>query len=228
MKIKSFITNIVAISSFIGVSYITIDINHLKLQSEELAQKETESPELDNVSIHADFSKGYKTIKDLKKDADLVVAGNIVEVQYFDFNTNTFTKSKVEITKSFNNNAKKGDIINVIERGGITTKGNLQKYDPDKLNIPSEQFDDEVEVSVDNAPLSKIGDNVIVFAKEDKEDFFQLNEKNYIILNSYEGKFLVQKGTKMYKRHQQDKDVNIDKDVEMTLSELTNKIEAID
>ena len=140
-------------------------------------------------------------MKELKNDSDIIVLGTVVDVQYFDFNTNTFTKSKVQVEKSFNGKVKKGDYVNVIEIGGLTTKGNLQKYDPEKINIPENELNDTVKVILDGAPLTVKGDKVVVFAKEDTENFFQLNEKAYIILNSYQGKFNIDYTHNKIKRH---------------------------
>lgn len=82
-------------------------------------------------------------------------------------------------------------------------------------------MEDKVEVTFDGAPLSKIGDKVVIFAKEDKENFFQLNEKAYIILNSYEGKFIVdEKQNKVKRHHEKGEKDNLD----ISLSDMENQL----
>jgi hypothetical protein len=220
MKKITLISSMVAVLTFSGIAYFTIDSNQHETAVSEVSNDKITNVE--RVSTYADFAKSYNSIKDLKKNSDLIISGQVLDVQYFDFNTNTFTKSKVQVTRSFNGKVKKGDVINLIEVGGMTTKGNLQKYDPEKVNFPSNQLNDSVEVNIDGAPLSKIGDNIIVFAKEDKEDFYQLGEKAYNILNSYEGKFLVDKVHNKVKRHIEEKDIK-DK-LEMPLNEMLGQL----
>ncbi|MFB5248890.1 hypothetical protein ACE38F_00465 [Bacillus mycoides] len=169
--------------------------------------------------IHkADFEKTYNDVKELALNADIIVEGTIIESQYFDFNTNTFTRSKIQVSKSFNNAVNPGDIIQFIEIGGVTTKGKLQEYDPEKIKIQKNELNEPIEVLLDGAPTSKKNENVLLFAKEDMEDFFKLKEKLFISLNSYQGKFTIDKNNKV-KRYTEKSDHKLNKPA----SHSTNK-----
>ncbi|MBK5448239.1 hypothetical protein JFU18_06195 [Bacillus sp. TH22] len=180
-----------------SVAFYIYSGNETKFEQPTIKASANAVKNVEQVITSADFAKGFRDAKALTIESDVIVEGKVLDSEYFDFNTNTFTRSKIQVSKSFNDAVKAGDIIQIVEIGGKTTKGKLQEYDPEKLKIPKDELNTEVEVLFDGAPTSKKDDEVLIFAKEDKEDFFGLKEKVFITLNSYQGKFTIDKDKKV-------------------------------
>lgn len=166
----------------------------------EFKERKFSVPSIQQINYAADFITIYKNTKELVLDADIIVEGEIIKSQYFDFNHHTFTCATLQISKSFNNKLNTGDRIEFIEVGGVTTKGNLKWYTSKKMNIPTNEMHQPIEILLDGASTSKSGERVLLFAKDDKENFFNMKEKVYIPLNSYQGKFIIDKNNQV-KRH---------------------------
>ncbi|MEC5308720.1 hypothetical protein [Bacillus thuringiensis] len=103
----------------------------------------------------------------------------------------------MQVTKSFNDKVKVNDIINVIEAGGVTTKGKIQEYYPEKMKLQENELNKPIEILFDGAPNSKKDENVLIFGGEIKDNFFGLNETAYMPLNSYQGKFSIDTNNKV-------------------------------
>ncbi|MDF2946451.1 MAG: hypothetical protein K0S51_1130 [Bacillales bacterium] len=213
------------IISFISLSIIVIGIftyyqkDRVKILN---ISNKVKLSDIKTVSAFADSVKTYNTVSELKLNSDTIFEGKILDIEYFDFKTNTFSKLKIRVTKNFTSNIKKGDVISVVEAGGITTKGNIQKYVSDKFNIPVKLSSDLVAVTFNGIPLSKVGEKVILFAGEDKEDFYNLNEKVYYPIGSNQGKFIIDEQSNKVFRHIE---FTENDNLKMSLAELINKIE---
>jgi len=102
------------------------------------------------------------------------------------------TEYKLKVSKSYNNNAKAGDIVTIASSGGIV---DYEEYS--KINGNNDK-DFEKNISKDNLKNTKIkmtiGDNdliekskeYIIFANTKK---VSLNKKMYCTLNVYQGQF---------------------------------------
>ncbi|PGK76506.1 hypothetical protein [Bacillus thuringiensis] len=152
---------------------------------------------LEEIKVSADLAKTYNSVDELINSSDIVIEGKITERKHFDFKTNTFTHLKVQVTKSFNDKVKVNDIINVIEAGGVTTKGKIQEYYPEKMKLQENELNKPIEILFDGAPNSKKDENVLIFGGEIKDNFFGLNETAYMPLNSYQGKFSIDTNNKV-------------------------------
>jgi hypothetical protein len=240
MKKKTIVNGIITtLLASSAAFYIFSDLNETELKETAIRTQTSSSPSLQVESkksdsktanikqvIHkADFVKTYENVKELATNSDIIVEGKIIESQYFDFNTNTFTRSKIQVSKSFNDVVKAGDVIQFIEVGGVTTKGKLQEYDPEKIKVSKSEVNQPIEVLLDGAPTSKKGENVLLFAKEDKEDFFGLKEKVFLSLNSYQGKFTIDENNKV-KRYVEKHDQKLTEAPNESLS--TNKSNSVE
>ncbi|PFO61351.1 hypothetical protein [Bacillus cereus] len=172
------------------------------------------------VNSHADFKKTYDSVQDLVNSSDIIIEGKIIETNYFDKDQSTFTKSKVQVTKSFNNKAKTGDIIHVLERGGITTKGKIHEYNPEKFEISENEKNTPVQISFDGAPITKKNESVLIFGVQQKPGFFGFNETIYYPLNSHQGKFNIDNNT--VKRYSDDENSSVEKKQKTTNFQKTN------
>ncbi|MCJ7689434.1 MAG: hypothetical protein MUO60_08965 [Clostridiaceae bacterium] len=152
------------------------------------------------VKTTANITKLYDTVDKLKLDADIIIEGEVLDLSYFDRKEATFTKSLIKVTRSYNGNAKAGDIINLVEAGGITTQDAINKYShyEEKFGKLSNTEREEakvkkVKVEFDIATTVQKGEEIFLFAKNEK-DFF--GEDVYFPLGTYQGKFLI-KDTKL-------------------------------
>lgn len=162
------------------------------------ASQNNNSEAMDTIVTKADFLKYYNSLEDLVTDADLIIQGKVLETNSFIYlpeNTElptVMTKVKVLITQSFNNHAKKGDIVTFIEAGGIATKKELGL--DKKLNLPKEQWNDKVKVISCGVPVMEKNETVMLFGSYPKSSFKVVNEPHYYIIGLFQGKFHIKDG----------------------------------
>lgn len=81
------------------------------------------SPVDNYMGSNIEACKAYNMIfKDQVFSADYVLKGQVLGVNYFVDNIQTFTKAKILIEESYDNNLKSGDIITVYKFGGVITQ----------------------------------------------------------------------------------------------------------
>mgnify|MGYP000876375980 CR=1 FL=1 len=115
--------------------------------------------------------KVYNSFSDLRKDASVIVEGDVIESITLNQDGQIQTQSKIKVRNDYKNVLKKGEVVTFVEQGGVTTTGNHQP----------------VEVVVE-VPVMKLGEKVLIFAtKEVKE-----GEAYYLPLGSFQGKFMIQ------------------------------------
>ncbi|QAT39767.1 hypothetical protein [Clostridium sp. JN-9] len=155
------------------------------------ASKENEK--IETIVSEANMSSRYVFFNNLVTDAEIVIEGEVLDVSYFDYNGIPRTKSQVKVTKSYNNNAKDGDVLTIIESGGITTKEKIIKYTgaADKFGIKPTDEDKNIKVkySLGGSETMKPKDKILIFGKQSDGNFYNLAEKYYVVLGSYLGKF---------------------------------------
>lgn len=139
----------------------------------------------------ADFDKNYNSIEDLSKDADIIIQGVVLNVSYFDYNIETYTKSQVKVTKSYSKNIKEGDVLTFTEIGGITTQKNFVKA----LSKKSAKFSQYVEHATDK-PIKRVLCGADVMQPDQQVLLFAtkstiLPENTYVPLGAFQGKFLI-------------------------------------
>lgn len=141
--------------------------------------------------------ESINSIEDLAKKSTVIVEGEIIGLDYFDFNSNTFTKAKLKVSNSFTDVVKAGDIISFVDAGGITTLDKVKLKDgyegkPGAVSPITEQDKTtKVQVLFNGSPILKLHDKIILFGAEDKEDFYKLSEKYYDSVGTYQGRFKI-------------------------------------
>ena len=152
---------------------------------------------LEEIYRKANYLKVYDDIKQLKEKSDIIIEGEVLDHQYFDFMTVTYTESRVRVTKAYTQNVKEGEIINIVEPRGITTQDKVNEY-----NGFEEKFgklsDDEkekakttmVKILIDNFPCMNQGEKVAVFACSGKKFF---NDDLYYLLEKHKVSFWLKK-----------------------------------
>ena len=158
------------------------------------------SPSTDTIpSVYGgkvDFASHYDSVESLVNKSTLIVQAKVISLDYFDFNTHTFTKAKVRVLNSYNDKVKAGDVVTFVDTGGITTMDKLKlnsggEGKPGATPITEKDKNTKVQVLFDGCPLLKLNDELFIFGVEDKEDFYKLSEQYYGIIGSYQGKFVV-------------------------------------
>ena len=140
---------------------------------------------IEKVMVKPDFEVIYETQEELEMPSQAVIRGTVIESNSFNYNGFTYTSSKVKVNSGDMN---QGDIITVVENGGVTTKGELQLEDPEKIVISPEEWDDPIEVSFDGAPVMKSGDKVLLYLSLSVDNEKLDGEPFYVTIGSYQGK----------------------------------------
>jgi len=166
----------------------------------------------------------YKNVKELKNASDIIIEGRVKKTENIIRDGLPFTVSEIEIYKIFKSNnetLKKGDIIHIIENGGIIDKETLIKSFKEKF--PNKEIDEDkvkpVKETNDGIPQMTNGEHVIIFGAE---TYGIIEEPSYFVLGVYQGKFTVD-GEKI--KHQVPKDVETKFENKITIkNDLVDKI----
>jgi hypothetical protein len=127
----------------------------------------------ENANIQADrlvSGELYNRFADLKKDASVIVEGDVIESITLNEDGQIQTHSKVKVRKDYKKVLNKDEVVTVIEKGGVTTLGSNQS----------------VEVMFE-VPVMKLGERVLIFATEEKKE----GEEVYLPLGGFQGKFII-------------------------------------
>lgn len=137
----------------------------------------------------ADFAKIYENLNSLVSAAQIIVEGEVLDVNYFDYNTITRTKYQLKVTKTYKSNIKVGEILTFVEVGGITTEAAIINNSNNKMNqqIGEKEKSTKVQVLFHGAPLTKVNQKVLIFANQGTLNM--LPEKYYVSIGSFQGKF---------------------------------------
>ena len=158
-------------------------------KADSVQTAETTGSPMITMSSNADMAVFYTSLNDLVQTADVIIEGVVTNVSYFEFNTITNTRALVRVTKSYTSNAKEGDVLTFVDPGGITTEAAMIRYSGNKFNRPIGKAEEntKVQVLLNGAPLTKVGEKVVYFAK--KSVLFQPDM--YVSIGAYQGKFTI-------------------------------------
>jgi len=150
--------------------------------SADLATPDEQSGGLATVSVQMDGGDLYPTVGQLVESRylDLIVRGKVLATEYVYSHEGAWTKCTVKVSKSWSPGVVAGDVITVVEMGGITSLANLKrdahagdlsapanlKRDPDNPTNNSISASDEtsmVAMIFDAQPLAKVGQESIYF-----------------------------------------------------------------
>lgn len=208
-KITSAFLAAVAIA---GIIYgITIK-NKNKINDIEINKNETGAVAINNavanlknnqdtkiINIHTDalLIKPHKDIKSLKLDSEIIVRGAVLSAASYISGSGVITEYKFKVSKSYNNNAKAGDIISIVAGGGIVdykqyskiNAGENNKKDFDKISVKDIPENAKVKVTMGENDLMEKSKEYIIFAKTDRVLVNGIILRMYCSINSYEGQF---------------------------------------
>lgn len=123
------------------------------------------------ISMHGDLSKSYKSVDELKKEADLIAEVKIEDTSPFTYHDVVFTLSDAYVNKAFKGNP--GSKIKILETGGV-------------IGNKSYIFEDN--------PVFSSKERAIVFLQRYTGP---VSKDSYVILGVYEGKFKYSNGNSL-------------------------------
>lgn len=148
---------------------------------------------MQTVVSSSDYAVSFDNLEQLVDKSEIIVEGEVIQTSCFDFNTVTYTKAKLKITKTFNSNVKVGDVITYVEPGGITTKAAIMGYIGSKTKFGEEPSEEDkktqVRISIDGSENVKVGDKILIFGLQDYSVNVLPGEKYYVAFGAFQGKF---------------------------------------
>lgn len=154
---------------------------------------------LPTANISGKLVNQYKTLDEINNDSELVVMGTIIENEYVEYGGLTFTLSKFKIDNVVKGTVNVGDIIKVLQTGGISeVKSN--KTDVKSFEDPKEvekNLKDNVgkkyETTIEGVKVLKENNSaVLLLQKYDGP----ITKDSYVCTGDFQGRFLVDQKTK--------------------------------
>lgn len=144
-----------------------------------------------------DYIKSYDNVKALKKDAQIIVKGEVTETNSYASDSTIITEFKLKVDKSYNNNSKVGDTLTIATAGGTVSFNEYAKYNNDdpfvieKKNSKENLQNAKVTMKFQNSDLIQKGKDYIIFANKQPVLEGETHKKMYCSLNVGEGQFEV-------------------------------------
>lgn len=190
-KIKFILPIVVICGCFLAYAYSN-NKNSVNVKNTKISQnnpiKSSKSNPIKIVNSDADFSYTYNNLDEMIKASDVIIQGLVVNVSYFDKGMETYTKSQVKVTKSYNKSINVGDILTFVEIGGITTEENsineLKKQIPKKFNNSNDKT--KIKRMICNVDTMNVNQAVMLFGQHNT-----LVSGGYMPLCSFQGKFII-------------------------------------
>lgn len=131
-----------------------------------------------SLNASSELNDEYHSIDELKSESDLIVEGRVKDQKVIVYEDLPFTVSEFHITNDYEGNISKGDVIKVIETGGL--------YEPElEEGISGEK----IEMRLNGIKVMDNKNDYILFLKTFNGP--QLTNKGYIPLGAYQGKFKI-------------------------------------
>ena len=144
-----------------------------------------------------DWAVLYSNVAQLTRAAEIVVRGRVTDVSYLDETLDsalsTYTKVTLEVTESLKGGVAKGAALTFIEIGGMTTQAAIDESRGTASNRSDKNT--KVQVLFEGAPLPKVGEDVVYFAKRDV--IGQIRGSYFAPLGAFQGKFTITGGVAM-------------------------------
>ncbi len=138
--------------------------------------------EVKTVMLVAETNKHYTTLKELKKDAPIIIEGTVIKQETIVHGDLPFTISQIQVRNSFKGNIEKNSMIKIIETGGI--------YKPN--GKPGEDLP-LVDLQLEGGTTVKAGEDFFFFL----EPFVGPQVENaFIPLAIHQGKIKIDKDSK--------------------------------
>lgn len=186
----------ISISSIVGCNAKDTAVNNqdknIVSSNEEVNNKVEDT--LPTADMSGKLVNYYETLDQINNDSELVVMGTIIENEYVEYSDLTFTLSKFKIDKVVKGDVNIGDIIKVLQTGGIST------VKSDETNVKSFEDPEEVEkylkansgrkyeITIEGVNVLKESDSaVLLLQKYDGP----ITKDSYVCTGDFQGRFIV-------------------------------------
>lgn len=138
--------------------------------------------------------KRFANVAELAAEADLIVQGRVLSTEYVYSHESAWTKSQVEVLKSWSSGAKAGDVLTVVTLGGITSMANLKKDSgrPDETPVTEADKSENVRMLLEGEPLPAVGDESVYFLG--KGDIGIVPGEYFVVVGAFQGRYVVRGG----------------------------------
>lgn len=178
---------------------VKIATNYIKNQSNNKISTDSQNKQnntIFNVHLDMDMKKSYDNIDSLKKDAEIIVRGTVLDTKSYMSGPGVITEFKLKVNKAFNDNAKVGDVLTIATAGGTISYEDYSKIASNKENIKDfeknkpiqNSKNSKVKISIGKNDLIETGKDYIIFANTQP---ISADKKMYCTLNINEGQFEV-------------------------------------
>jgi hypothetical protein len=156
------------------------------------------SEDVERVINRADFATLYNSFEDLVQAADFVIEGKVLDSTSFDYvpegldEAVVMTKSNVQVTKSYSDSVKEGQVLTFVEPGGVTSKKALGISK--KFNLSNENLNGKIQIDFNGVPAMKKHAEVLLFGVAPQSAFRVINEEHSYIVGAHQGKFSLTHG----------------------------------
>lgn len=164
------------------------------------------------VNFQSDIGPVYTSVDEFIESPylDVIIRGKVLDTANIYSHENAWTKCTVRVLKSWSPSVSVGDVITVVDYGGIASLADLKRDaqagdldDPDNLkrdpdeprnnSIAASDETSEVVLSYAGEPLATAGSEAIYFLSEETK--MQLVPGTfYVPLGAYQGKFIINQG----------------------------------
>ncbi|MFW2491753.1 hypothetical protein ACN077_24830 [Clostridium chromiireducens] len=159
------------------------------------ASNNEQSDDVINVQLKADSIKNYDSVESLKKDAEIIVKGTVLDTNSYMSGPGVITEYKLKVSKSYNNKAQVGDILTIATAGGTVSYNEYAKNHEGSAkksakNISTEKLQNaKVKVKFDGNDLIEEGKEYVIFANTKKVLEGEKEKEMYCSLNISAGQF---------------------------------------
>lgn len=149
------------------------------------------------INTEMDFVKAYNNVKDLKKDAQIIVKGEVTETKSYPSDSMIITEFKLKVDKSYDNNSKVGDTLTIATAGGTVRFNEYAKYNADDPYVIERKKSKEnsqnanVTMKFQDSDLIEKGKEYIIFANKQPVLEGETHKKMYCSINVGKGQFEV-------------------------------------
>jgi hypothetical protein len=137
-------------------------------------------------------SKSYNSLADLINESHAIIEGTAQDITYFEKGNSTYSKLTVKVKYAYYGGLKPEDIVTVIEPGGYVPLPILiKRYGKERFTDVSDEEASKkyVKVTFGGSDVSNVGEKMLLFLWQDKENTWELSNDYFYIIGYNEGKF---------------------------------------
>lgn len=191
----------ISLSNLVGCGARNTVINNedKNIISNDVAKNNIDEEEIPVANMSGKLVNYYKTLEEINRDSEVIVKGSIIENEYIEYGGLVFTVSRFKVDDVVKGNVVKGDIIKVLQTGGIST---LKSNEMDEKSFEDSKevekylknnLGKKYEATVEGVKVLKESDNAVVLLQ--KYDG-PVTTDAYVGTGDFQGRFIINQKTK--------------------------------